>query len=111
MLSMTMIFARGNRFLASSVSALIISAAMITGAGAANIATTYNESCAACHDSGALNAIKKGDSAKWQLLIKQKGMPAPIDSVKNGMIQMPAGGLCEACSNDDYRKLIEYMSK
>ena len=58
MLSMTMIFARGNRFFASSVSALIVSAAMITGAGAANIATTYNESCAACHDSGALNAIK-----------------------------------------------------
>ena len=53
MLSMTMIFARGNRFFASSVSALIVSAAMITGAGAANIATTYNESCAACHDSGA----------------------------------------------------------
>lgn len=111
MLSMTMIFARGNRFLASSVSALIIGAAMITGAGAVNIATTYNESCAACNDSGALNAIKKGDSAKWQLLIKQKGMPALIDSVKNGMIQMPAGGLCEECSNDDYRKLIEYMSK
>lgn len=111
MLSMTMIFAKGNRFLASSVSALIISAAMITVAGAASTATTYNESCAACHDSGALNAIKKGDSAKWQQLIKQKGMPALISSVKNGMIQMPAGGLCEDCSNDDYRKLIEYMSK
>ena len=111
MLSMTMIFARGNRFLASSVIALIISAAMITGAGAANIATTYNESCAACHDSGALNAIKKGDSAKWQQLIKQKGMPALVKSVKNGMIQMPAGGLCQNCSDEDYRKLIEYMSK
>ncbi|WP_372843440.1 cytochrome c5 family protein [Psychrobacter sp.] len=111
MLSMTMIFAKGKRFLASSVSVLIISAAMITGAGAADIATTYNQSCAACHDSGALNAIKKGDSAKWQQLIKQKGMPALISSVKNGMIQMPAGGLCDKCSNDDYRKLIEYMSK
>ena len=111
MLSMTMIFAKGQRFLASSISALIISAAMITGAGAADIATTYNQSCAACHDSGALNAIKKGDSAKWQQLIKQKGMPALISSVKNGMIQMPAGGLCDKCSNDDYRKLIEYMSK
>ena len=111
MLSMTMIFAKGKRFLGSSVSALIMSAAMITGAGAADIATTYNQSCAACHDSGALNAIKKGDSAKWQQLIKQKGMPALISSVKNGMIQMPAGGLCDKCSNDDYRKLIEYMSK
>ena len=62
-------------------------------------------------DSGALNAIKKGDSAKWQQLMKQKSMPALISSVKNGMTQMPAGGLCNNCSDDDYRKLIEYMSK
>ena len=111
MLSMTKIFAKSNRFLAGSISAVVLSAAMITGAGAADIAQTYTDSCAACHDSGALNAIKKGDSAKWQQLIKQKGMPALVSSVKNGMIQMPAGGLCEDCSNDDYRKLIEYMSK
>ena len=111
MLSMTKIFAKTNRFLIGGVSAVVLSTAMTMGAGAADISTTYTESCAACHDSGALNAIKKGDSAKWQQLIKQKGMPALVSSVKNGMIQMPAGGLCEDCSNDDYRKLIEYMSK
>jgi len=38
-------------------------------------------------------------------------MPTLINSVKNGMTQMPAGGLCSGCSDDDYRKLIEYMSK
>ncbi len=91
--------------------ALLLSGIMISSAGAADIATTYNNSCAACHDSGALNAIKKGDSAKWQKLIEQKGMPTLIKSVKSGMIQMPAGGLCDTCSDDDYRKLIEYMSK
>lgn len=111
MLSTIKIFAKGNRFLVSTISTLVVSIAMTTGAGAADIAAIYTESCAACHDSGALNAIKKGDSAKWQQLIQQKGMPALISSVKNGMIQMPAGGLCENCSNDDYRKLIEYMSK
>lgn len=111
MLSTIKIFAKGNRFLVSTISTLVVSIAMTTGVGAADIAAIYTESCAACHDSGALNAIKKGDSAKWQQLIQQKGMPALISSVKNGMIQMPAGGLCENCSNDDYRKLIEYMSK
>ena len=99
------------RVLVGSGAALLLSSVIMTGANAADIAASYNNSCAACHDSGALNAIKKGDSAKWQQLIKQKGMPALISSVKNGMIQMPAGGLCEDCSNDDYRKLIEYMSK
>ena len=111
MLSTIKIFAKGNRFLVSTIGTLVVSIAMTTGAGAADIAAIYTESCAACHDSGALNAIKKGDSVKWQQLIQQKGMPALISSVKNGMIQMPAGGLCENCSNDDYRKLIEYMSK
>lgn len=111
MFSITDIFAKSYRFLATSGAALIISTAMISHASAADTATTYNNSCAACHDSGALNAIKKGDNAKWQQLIKQKGMPALVKSVKNGMIQMPAGGLCDNCSDDDYRKLIEYMSK
>ena len=111
MLSITTIFANSYRLLASTSAALILSTAMISNAGAADIATTYTDSCAACHDNGALNAIRKGDSAKWQQLIKQKGMPALINSVKSGMIQMPAGGLCGDCSNDDYRKLIEYMSK
>lgn len=90
---------------------LLASSVMMTSAYAADIATTYDNSCAACHDSGALNAIKKGDSAKWQQLIKQKGMPTLIHSVKSGMTQMPAGGLCSNCNEDDYRKLIEYMSK
>lgn len=101
----------GGRFIALTLNALIMSTVMIGGANAADIATIYNNSCAACHDSGALNAIKKGDSAKWQQLKQKKGMPALINSVKSGMIQMPAGGLCDSCSDDDYRKLIEYMSK
>nr|WP_228730744.1 c-type cytochrome [Psychrobacter sp. TAE2020] len=84
---------------------------MVTTVSAADIAIIYNDSCAACHNSGALNAIKKGDSAKWQQLKQQKGIPALIESVKNGMIQMPAGGLCNNCSDEDYKQLIEYMSK
>lgn len=101
-----------GKALGSGAAALVLSLGIVTSSNAAvDIATTYNNSCAACHDSGALNAIKKGDSAQWQRLIQKKGMPALIDSVKSGMIQMPAGGLCDSCSDDDYRKLIEYMSK
>ncbi|MGM8888769.1 c-type cytochrome, partial [Psychrobacter sp. 1U2] len=81
--------------LSSSMVALVISIAMTSSHAATDISKIYNDSCAACHDSGALNAIKKGDSAQWQRLIERKGMPALIDSVKGGMIQMPAGGLCD----------------
>ena len=101
----------GGRVAILLVNAVIISTVIMSGANAADIATTYSNSCATCHDSGALNAIKKGDSAKWQQLIEKKGMPALVKSVKNGMIQMPAGGLCNSCSDSDYRQLIEYMSK
>lgn len=111
MSSITTLFNKTYRVLIASGAALLLSSAMMTSASAANVADTYNNSCAACHDSGALNAIKKGDSAKWQQLIKQKSMPTLINSVKSGMPQMPAGGLCNSCSDDDYRKLIEYMSK
>ena len=111
MLSITTLFSQTYRILLGSSAAVLLTSVMMTSATAADIATTYDNSCAACHDSGALNAIKKGDSAKWQQLIQQKGMPALINSVKSGMTQMPAGGLCDNCSNDDYRKLIDYMSK
>ncbi len=103
--------AKIGRTLGSSTAAFVLSVAMATNAGAADIATTYDSSCGACHDSGALGAIKKGDSAAWQQLIQQKGMPALVKSVKGGLLQMPAGGLCDDCDDNDYRKLIEYMSK
>lgn len=112
MVSINALFSQIYRFLIGSGAVLLlISSVIMTSANAADIATSYDNSCAACHDSGALNAIKKGDSAKWQQLIKQKSMPTLINSVKSGMTQMPAGGLCNSCSDDDYRKLIEYMSK
>ena len=77
----------------------------------ADVKQIYSDSCAACHDSGALNAPKKGDKARWQALKQQKGMDTLVKSVKSGMVQMPAGGLCSSCSDQDYRALIEYMSQ
>ena len=77
----------------------------------ADVSSLYVDSCAACHDSGALNAPKKGDSARWEALKKQKGMPALVKSVKGGMKQMPAGGLCAQCNDADYQALIDYMSR
>ena len=111
MFSINKLLNKSHKAIIASGTALILSTIMLSPANAADIATTYDNSCAACHDNGALNAIKKGDSAKWQQLIKQKSMPTLIKSVKGGMTQMPAGGLCDTCNDEDYRKLIEYMSK
>ena len=111
MFAINKLLSKSYRAVTAGVATVLISGAMASSAGAADIDKTYDNSCAVCHDSGALNAIKKGDSAKWQQLIKQKSMPTLIKSVKSGMPQMPAGGLCNKCSDDDYRQLIEYMSE
>ena len=108
----TRAIAQTSRTLGGSIAAVILTSIVIMNSGvAADIATTYEDSCAACHNSGALGAIQKGNDTAWDKLKQQKGMPALVESVKGGMIQMPAGGLCEDCNDEDYRKLIDYMSK
>lgn len=76
-----------------------------------DIVTTYNKTCGTCHDSGALNAPKRGDKATWGKLKAQKGMDKLVEATKRGMSQMPAKGLCQKCSDADFRALIEYMEK
>lgn len=78
---------------------------------AKDIPATYQKTCGACHDSGALNAPKKGDTATWNALKAQKGMDALVKATRQGMPQMPAMGLCQSCSDKEFRELIEYMSR
>ncbi|WP_201534795.1 c-type cytochrome [Psychrobacter ciconiae] len=90
---------------------LLNSPLVIPQSTAADVAKVYQSSCAACHDHSVFNAPKKGDKVTWDKLKQQKGMPALINSVKGGMTQMPAGGLCENCNEKDFKALIEFMSK
>ena len=62
MFSINKLLSKGHAAMTASGAAFFLSIAIISSASAAdvtNIATTYDNSCAACHDSGALNAIKK----------------------------------------------------
>lgn len=77
----------------------------------ADTAKTYAQTCGVCHDSGSLNAPKKGDKATWDKLKAQKGMDKLVKSTRDGMPQMPKKGLCNQCTDQDFRDLIEYMSK
>ena len=53
----------------------------------------------------------KGDVAIWHRLNQQKGQEALIKSIRQGMPQMPAMGLCQNCTDEDFAKLIDYMSR
>lgn len=99
-----------NKVMMPLIAGILLSGAPILGN--ADVAQRYEASCAACHDTGALNAPKTGDTAVWAKLKAEKGMPALVQSVRNGGKQMPAGGLCNDCkSSADYAALIEFMSK
>lgn len=69
----------------------------------------YQKSCHICHASGVANAPKLHDVEAWKPHLA-KGMDTLVGSVKNGLNAMPPGGLCQDCSDEDYKALIEFMS-
>ncbi len=77
---------------------------------AATIEQRYAQSCAVCHAAGVMNAPKTGDKAAWAARRKQ-GDATMLLHVKNGFKMMPAKGLCNDCTDAEYKALIKYMSK
>lgn len=92
---------------------LVAGFAMVLVMGAANAATVeerYNSSCTFCHSSGAAGAPISHDEAAWKPHL-DKGMDTLVKHVKEGFNAMPPKGMCNDCSDEEYRALIEYMSK
>ncbi len=79
-------------------------------ANAVPVAERYARACAACHNTGAANAPKKGDQAAWAPRLKQ-GDAVLLAHVKNGFKAMPPKGLCNDCTDAEFKALITYMSK
>lgn len=73
------------------------------------IKAKYDKSCTFCHASGAAGAPKIGDAVAWAPRLKT-GMDKLVLSVKNGKNAMPAKGMCNDCTDADYKALITYIS-
>lgn len=88
--------------------------ALLCGVGAsAHAATTeqrYAQACAACHAAGVMQAPKTGDKAAWAARLK-KGEATLVAHVKNGYKMMPPMGLCNDCTDAEFKALIKFMSK
>lgn len=80
------------------------------GAAQADVKALYSQSCATCHEAGVLGAPRTGDHAAWRKRLDQ-GMPTLISRTRNGYKNMPARGLCDACTDADYAALIQMMSR
>jgi cytochrome c5 len=55
-------------------------------------------------------APKKGDQAAWKPRLEQ-GTDVLVKHVTEGFNAMPARGLCMDCSAEDYKAVIDWMSK
>jgi len=73
-----------------------------------DVASTYQQSCFACHGTGAAGAPEPGDTEAWDARM-EKGMEAVMLNVVNGINAMPARGICMTCSDEDLQQLVDYM--
>ncbi|WP_299598695.1 c-type cytochrome [uncultured Microbulbifer sp.] len=69
----------------------------------------YQRACHVCHATGVANAPKVHDPEAWKPHL-DKGMDTLVKSVKNGLNAMPPGGMCNDCTDEDYKALIKFMS-
>lgn len=76
---------------------------------AAGIADKYNKTCAACHNTGAAGAPKKGDKAAWAARTKL-GEATLVKHVKEGYKAMPPKGLCMDCTDAEFKALVKYLA-
>ena len=83
--------------------------AAVTADSSFDPAAKYQQSCFACHGTGAANAPKLDDKAEWEKRMAP-GMDAVMVNVMNGINAMPPKGLCMDCSESDLVALVEYMT-
>jgi cytochrome c5 len=69
----------------------------------------YNASCIACHDMGIAGAPKRGDEGAWGPFL-EKGMDGMLQNAITGVNAMPPRGTCAACTDEELRAAIEYMT-
>lgn len=69
----------------------------------------YTASCAACHGSGAAGAPKTGDKAAWSARIAQ-GNDKLLEHALKGLNAMPAKGGCADCTDEEIRKVVDFMA-
>lgn len=88
---------------------ILASAAGAAAAGTKSGEAVYKTVCAACHDSGALNAPKTGDKAAWAKLIAEGLDVITRDAIK-GIRQMPARGGNPDLSDIEVERAIVFMA-
>jgi cytochrome c5 len=73
------------------------------------LAQVYAQVCATCHQRPETRAPLTGDPEAWRAAAAA-GREAMLANTVNGIRGMPPLGTCGFCSEDDLRRLIEFMA-
>ena len=74
------------------------------------LAALFDRSCKNCHGVAGNGAPLVGQISAWAPRLSARGADGLLQSVKKGRNAMPAGGLCPDCTDDEYRRIIAFMS-
>lgn len=85
-----------------------MAATRVASASARSGAEVYNQSCAACHNSGAAGAPRLGTDA-WQTRLDDKGFDTLVENSISGIGAMPPRGGCADCSDEEIEASVQYI--
>ncbi len=72
-------------------------------------AAAYQQTCFACHGTGAAHAPEVGDVIEWEIRA-EKGVDVLLQNTINGLNGiMPPRGLCVDCSDDQLKAIVDFM--
>ena len=77
---------------------------------APDIAAIYDRACVACHSVVDAKAPLTGHAAAWRARLNERGLDGLLASIHNGFGNMPPMGLCLNCTDEDFTRLIAFMS-
>ncbi len=69
----------------------------------------YDGFCTTCHAAGVMSAPKFGNSSDWSPRVA-KGKETLYKNAIGGFNSMPAKGMCAACSEDEIKAAVDYMT-
>jgi cytochrome c5 len=93
---------------AASAGAVAVTSATLARPADAKLAEQYERSCATCHATPGSGAPLRADRKAWSA-IETTGDEAMLSSVRRGKGAMPPMGLCPDCSDDELRRLIDFL--
>lgn len=74
------------------------------------LAAIYDRSCRSCHSLADAGAPLTGHREAWQARLEGRSLEELIEATRTGVRGMPARGLCNDCSDEDFGALIEFMA-